>query len=158
MSHLLEHESLAGHQGNRPQVARVLFQDSHDQGQSVREKEINLTCDSVVSESQGSHDTEVVSFTLDSDTEDASSVFDAVPITEDLWENDLTVMDPFMDLSIGFGAGNKVMDMLSPEDCGSMVSVLNTPETFSLTETQWLLPSTASTNSTADFTASLYIQ
>lgn len=158
MSHLLEHEILVSHQGSRPQVARVLFQDSHNQKECANENEIDLTCDSVLSDSQASYETDVVSFTLDSHVEDASGVFDGVSITEDLWKNDLTIMDPFMDLSINFGAGNKVMDVLSSAECSSGVSEMNTEEGVSLTEPQWMLPSTGSTTSTADFTASLYIQ
>lgn len=157
MSHLLEHEILASHQGRRPQVERVLFQDSHNQNDSASEKEIDLTCESVLNDSQASVETGIVSFTLNSHVEDASAVLDGVSITEDLWKHDLNVMDPFMNLSINFGAGNKMMDVLSNADCSFGVSALNT-EGLSRTEPQRMLPSTGSTTSTVDFTASLYIQ
>lgn len=154
ISYLLDHESFMGHRGSRLQVARVLFQDATDQDQNMNEGEIDLTCNSVLSESQVSDD--VLSFTLDSRQEDVPNTSEPPSITADLWKGDIGINDPFAGISSGIETESSAIDMLSAEECTAQVPT-SIPEYVPLTEQHWLTPLSGGTTSTSDFTASLYL-
>lgn len=105
LSHLFDHENAEKHRHNQVPIARVLFQDSQDPPSITEQGEIDLSCNSVLSGSQCSFNTGVVSFALDS-PQDCSAV-NGTDADEELWKSGLSVMDPFLDLSATFDAENK---------------------------------------------------
>lgn len=148
LSSLLEHEKISFHEGSHPSIARALFHNPENR--HVEGGEIDLSCDSVLSRSQGSVGTEGASFTMVSSVEDLQAPM--VNVT-DLWESDLDIVDPLLEVSEGFES-EKAVDMLSG-DCQSGTSMSKEQDTeCNFTEARWKLGVEGNTKSTMDFSFS----
>lgn len=124
LSDMTDHERNAYHADRRPPMMRRLFGDSHG---VTTEREVDLRCNSVLSSpagsNEGSHNTEVASLTLESSvcSMEDSMGFSKVG-TEDLWKNEIPVMDPLEDGYLAIcGHGKETppwMMTSSGTDCG----------------------------------------
>lgn len=153
LSHLLDHESAEKHSRGQVPVNQILPHNSQDQEYLMEKKEIDLSCNSVLSGSQSSFDADVGPFTLDS--LQYSLPVRRTAVDEDLWKNELSIMDGhFLDLSATPTAESN--DDESPSSYNSNVSISNEKH-LRPPDYRWMRQPLGCSSSNGEFSSNTYI-
>lgn len=150
LQELLGHEYTAIHADNTPSVERVLFQESKNEIESVETEGNDIRYNSVLSSWAGSYTTDEVRFALDSLAEDGPDHLSITNMAEDLWKDDLPVMDPFAVPFVNLPDSYKEKGIHSGLESGHGVFAACV-DSMTLMDSHCMHPSSAFTASSAEF-------